>query len=110
MLKTTKTFIMLILAIISLLFPICVQASNVNMNLSNSSQFNSLGNALDTNSLSNVGNTSTYTGSNSTGASVYSQNPLDEGLGLANVLNIILAVIGVLLILLAIAIIIRLKR
>lgn len=78
----------------TLLFPNFVQATNIDMNLS------------PDNSITTV--PQTYT---SSGSLVSSLNSLPEAeLGLTNILSILLIVIGVLLILLSIAILIRLKH
>lgn len=99
--------------------PIFVQATDVNMNLT----ANDISTA--TNDISNTSiteNTVTGQEENDTlapestnysndSATISTLNNLPEaGLGLGNVLNIILIVIGVLLVLLGIAIIIRLKH
>lgn len=95
--------------ILMLLLPSFVQATDVNMNLTNTAN-------LDTTSsgVNPISDTTTLpqTYSSSSGSTVTSTfNSLPEAeLGLTNILSIILIVIGILLILLAIAIIIRLKN
>lgn len=108
---TSKIFnIIYIIVVISfLLLPNFVQATEINMNLTNTANID------NTNSQTNTtSNTTTLpqTYSSSTGSTVTSTlNSLPEAnLGLTNILSIILIVIGVLLILLAIAIILRLRN
>lgn len=115
----------ILLVIILLLAPTLVNASDVNMNLTNtfpanSAQITSQDNSQTSTNTLNSGSTNlsagdmartstseTYTSGSSTISSLSSLPESD--LGLTNILCIILIVIGVLLILLAIAIIIRLK-
>lgn len=115
----------ILLVIILLLAPTLVNASDVNMNLTNtfpanSAQITSQNNSQTSTNTLNSGSTNlsagdmartstpeTYTSGSSTISSLSSLPESD--LGLTNILCIILIVIGVLLILLAIAIIIRLK-
>jgi len=75
--------------------------SSVDMNLATNSQNNAIDNSTSNNST--LSNTSSGTISN--------LSPLPESdLGLSNILNIILIAVGVVLILLGIAIIIKLKK
>lgn len=80
--------------------------SSVDMNLAANSQDNALANnSVSTNSTSNT------TLSNTSAGTVSNLSPLpDSDLGLSNILNIILIAVGVVLILLGLAIIIKLKK
>lgn len=100
MLKTIK--ILIITFIISLLFFNYVYAMDINMNLSTNT---------DNTSSTVANNTSTdYLSSTFNDDYSVSLSSMPEfELGLGNILNIILIVIGILLILLGIAIMIRLK-
>ena len=92
--------ISIFLLIAILIFPTLVQALDVNMNLNNNQV--SLNNTTD--------NPTAEQEYSSSGSVITTLNSLPEAeLGLTNILSIILIVIGILLILLAIAIIIRLK-
>lgn len=112
--------------ILCFLFIATLPVQAINMNLSdntgatntltnNTINDNSVSNTLpDTSDLfntnTNTNNSSTTTSSSNSGASVSYLSSLPEAdLGLNNILNILLIVIGILLILLGIAIIIRLK-
>ncbi len=91
---------------------------------SNSTNSNSPGIEIDlTQNSSNNANTNTSTNSNSANANNFSNTPIysnsissvidsatDSELSMANILNILLLVVGVLLILLGIAIIIKMKK
>lgn len=110
-----------IFMIIFMLFvPVFVQATEVNMNLASNTSVNdtSMQNTATTGQSSTVDQQTTTdtlspTGTNyaSSSSTVSTLNQLPEAsLGLTNVVNIILIVIGVLLILLGIAILIRLKH
>lgn len=111
------TFI--ILVILAVLAPNFVQAMGVNMNLTgNTPTENTTENTTiddDTNTMAEPEETPTTdrlsptTTNNSASVSTLDQLP-EAGLGLNNIINIILIVIGVLLILLGIAILIRLKQ
>jgi len=95
--KLNKIFILMLLVVL-LFLPNFVQAIDVNMNLNNVS--NSIAPTI----------TDTLESYNPSGTVISTLNSLPEAeLGLTNILSIILIVIGILLILLAIAIIIRLK-
>ncbi len=112
--------ITIFMIIFMLFMPVFVQATDVNMNLaSNTSVDNtSIQNTVSTEQPSTENQQTTTdmlspTGTNyaSSSSTVSTLNQLPEaGLGLTNVVNIILIVIGVLLILLGIAILIRLKH
>jgi len=106
----TKLFniISILVIICILLLPNFVQATDIDMNLSNTTNLDA-SNVVDSNTSDT---TTTVPGSySSSGSFVSSLNSLPEAeLGLTNILSIILIVIGVLLILLAIAILIRLKH
>lgn len=114
--KSIKFFpILLILFSLILSFYSVIYASNINMNLAsgNSISGNIFQNANDTLTKENIANDLT--------ANLIEESPIqtsapssvtataEEGLGLSNVLSIILITVGIVLILLAIAIIIRLK-
>lgn len=100
-----------ILLIVFVLFtPVFVNATTVDMNL------NSNGNTYASNTYSHsqtftntVNSNSSNSSTNSATISSLSELP-EAGLGLTNILNIILIVVGTLLILLSIAILIRLKH
>lgn len=100
--------------ILMLLIPFFAQATDVNMNLTaNTTEQNT--STVDTSTTQtqtttdNLSPTSTNYSNNSATISTLNELP-ESGLGLNNVINIILIVIGVLLILLGIAILIRLKH
>lgn len=112
-----KSFQMIIIFLITfiLLIPTFVQATNINMNLTSNTVVD---NTVTGNQSSNLGQQSTTDtlspnqtnhSTNSATVSALSQLP-EASLGLNNIINIILIVIGVLLILLGIAIMIRLKH
>ncbi len=117
---------LIIFVILMVLAPNFVQATRVNMNLTPnttatenpSTQNTSSENTSidDNNTISEPENTAGNTDrlsptTTNNSASVSTLNELPEsGLGLNNIINIILIVIGVLLILLGIAILIRLKQ
>lgn len=105
----------LLLVIIILLAPTFVQALGVNMNLDNNMVANSTSTTNSTTSTTSQTNSTNktntpqyYTTSSSTVGTLESLP--EANLGLSNILSIILIVIGILLILLSIAIIIRLKH
>lgn len=84
-----------------------VCASNIDMNLSNTSDDTVYGSSATANNTSNNG---TQNNSNPTSISVGSSSALSSSdLGTQTVINIILIVIGILLILLGIAILIRMR-
>lgn len=102
MLKSISKILVIFFMVMLILF-IYVKATDINMNLTNSIE-NSVDNNID-NEIDNSFNTMNTQYSNPT---ITSSLPEAE-LGLGNILNILLIVVGVLLILLGIAIIIRLK-
>lgn len=109
--KSLQVFV-IFLIIFMLVMPSFVQATQVNMNLAaeNNSSEDSDAVSEENNSTSDNLSPSTTNYSNNS-STVSSLNQLPEaGLGLTNILNIILIVIGILLILLGIAILIRLKQ
>ncbi len=106
--------IIIFMIILMLLLPVFVQATDVNMNLTSNTSVDNTS-MQDTSAEDQQAPTDTLspTGTNYSGSSstVSTLNQLPEAsLGLTNVVNIILIVIGVLLILLGIAILIRLKH
>ncbi len=110
--------ISLILLIIFMVFALnFVQAMGINMNLTANTSTDNTTIEDDTNTMTDPENSSTTdhlsptTTNSNNSASVSTLNQLPESsLGLNNIINIILIVIGVLLILLGIAILIRLKK
>lgn len=110
--------ISLILLIIFMVFALnFVQAMGINMNLTANTSTDNTTIEDDTNTMTDPENSSTTdhlsptTTNLNNSASVSTLNQLPESsLGLNNIINIILIVIGVLLILLGIAILIRLKK
>ncbi|MCI8481600.1 MAG: hypothetical protein HFJ27_00430 [Clostridia bacterium] len=111
--------IFITLIILTFFMPVFVKATSVNMNLTNNT---TIGNNISTNTVSDDFTNNTEDPSTtdtlapsqtntSTNISSTSLNQLPEAeLGLNNIINIILIVIGILLVLLGIAIIIRLKH
>lgn len=114
MLKSFR-IIGIFLIIFMLCIPVFVQATEVNMNLTSNTSIQNEG-ALEPNSTDETETTSDTLTPNQTNystdhATISTLNDLPEAsLGLNNVINIILIVIGILLVLLGIAIIIRLKH
>lgn len=108
MLKSVKSLsIILVITLVCLaMFTFRVQASDVNMNLSNTAETNTASSNTTTKNTANTNN-AVSAPNNYTNPTI---TTTEEGLGLSNTLNIILIVIGILLVLLAIAIIIRLKK
>lgn len=94
-------FSLILLSFINL-FPAFAE-NDINMNISNSTSSES---SSSSSTAPGINGTSLYT-SNSVRVSNSSSN--DDELGLTNILNIMLIVIGILLVLLAIAILIRLN-
>ena len=97
--------------IIVLMFIVLITGcAKINLDIPNSNSSsnntNTSSNSLNSNSTRN---TTSNTSSNTSSADVSSVLP-ESSLGLTNILNIFLIVIGVLLVLLAIAILIRLKK
>lgn len=104
-------FVIILLITFVLFTPVVVKATNVNMNL------NSNGNTYASNTYNHSQSSNTNTlspntsNSQSNSATISSLSELPEAsLGLSNILNIILIVVGTLLVLLSIAILIRLKH
>lgn len=107
--KSIKFFPILLIAFSLILsFYSVIYASNINMNLASKNSVsenvtNTVNNSLvDENITDDVSQAEVTTPSSVTATT-------EEGLGLSNVLSIILITVGVVLILLAVAIIIRLK-
>lgn len=110
----------IIVSIILLLcsIPVLVQATDVNMNLTSPTNTNAVNETTTVPATTDMAQTPETVTESLTPQSDYSnptttvstQNDTSAELGIGNVLNIILIVIGVLLILLGVAIIIRLKR
>ena len=105
--KSLRIFFIIIIALIVIL-PNFIQATNIDMNLTNNLDSNNITNGINQNltntSNSSTQNTNTFTPSNpqtvlgsSTSGSL--SNLPEANLGLSNILSIILIVIGVLLIL-----------
>lgn len=111
--KLSKIVILFIVTLLCCV-PIFVQATNVDMNLTNpnNSLADNTTNDANTNSSTNPVTESLTPQSNYSNptTTINNQNDASADLGIANILNIILIVIGVLLILLGIAVIIRLKH
>lgn len=108
-------FVTVFLIIFILFIPVFVQATEINMNLTSDTSIQNTVSSQqeETNQPVTTSDTLTPTTTNysTTSSTVSTLNQLPEaGLGLSNVINIILIVIGILLILLGIAIIIRLKH
>lgn len=110
-----KLLIMFILLIFAL--TITVNATDINMNLdNNSTTTNTVDNSVvDNNTINETSNNTSTTTSNVTDTSylspiVTTSSTQNTGLGLNNILNVLLIVIGLLLVFLAIAIILRLKN
>jgi len=104
-------FVSILVIIFALFTPVFVNATNVDMNLN--SNGNTYASGIYNNSYSHNTNTLSPNTSNSqaNSATVSSLSQLPEAsLGLTNILNIILIVVGILLVLLSIAILIRLKH
>lgn len=95
---------------------ISTYSNNVNLNSNNtvfsnvtSNDSNSSNRITDTSNSTKNSNTQTELEASQTQVSNISKNDIDDGLGLTNILNILLIVVGVVLILLSIAILIRLN-
>lgn len=86
-----------------------VSGNSTNTNTNSSSNINASNNTNDNNTNSSYTNTNSSSTNSSPSATVTNSMP-ESDLGLSNILNIFLIVIGVLLILLAVAILIRLKK
>lgn len=112
--------ITIFMIILMLFIPVFVQATEVNMNLTSNTSVDNTATMQNTATADQPSTTDQQTttdtlsptGTNYESSSTVSTlNQLPEaGLGLTNVVNIILIVIGILLILLGIAILIRLKH
>lgn len=102
-------FISILFIIFILLLPSFVLATEVNMNLTNTANLDAANSQATTTSDTTTLPQTYSSSSSSTVTSTLNSLPEAE-LGLTNILSIILIVIGVLLILLAIAILIRLKN
>lgn len=86
-----------------------VSGNSTNTNTNSSSNINANNNTNDNSTNSSYTNTNSSSTNSSPSATVTNSMP-ESDLGLSNILNIFLIVIGVLLILLAVAILIRLKK
>lgn len=86
-----------------------VSGNSTNSNTNSSSNINASNNTNDNSTNSSYTNTNSSSTNSSPSATVTNSMP-ESDLGLSNILNIFLIVIGVLLILLAVAILIRLKK
>lgn len=86
-----------------------VSGNSTNTNTNSSSNINASNNTNDNSTNSSYTNTNSSSTNSSPSATVTNSMP-ESDLGLSNILNIFLIVIGVLLILLAVAILIRLKK
>ena len=102
--KVTK--IMYIVAILALILVSNVCATGINMNMTD----NETANTTSTRQSSTTRQTTVNATNNNSAATVSTvqESNIDDGLGLTNILNILIIVVGVVLILLAIAILIRL--
>ena len=102
--KVTK--IMYIVAILALILVSNVYATGINMNMTD----NETANTTSTRQSSTTRQTTVNATNNNSAATVSTvqESNIDDGLGLTNILNILIIVVGVVLILLAIAILIRL--
>ena len=103
--KNIKTIC--IVAVMLLMLVSSVYATGINMNMTENEIANTTTNIERTNQAStNTRNETTR--DVSTTVSTIQESSVDDGLGLTNILNILIIVVGVVLILLAIAILIRL--
>ena len=102
--KVTK--IICIVAILALILVSNVYATGINMNMTE----NETANTTSTRQSSTTRQTTVNATNNNSAATVSTvqESNIDDGLGLTNILNILIIVVGVVLILLAIAILIRL--
>ena len=115
--KTFKIIIILLIMIFAI-NTITSNAASINMNLEaenavTDENTEEATNSTDTNTISNTTSNTTSTGSDSSSdsANVTKLSSLPESeLGLANIINILLIAVGVILIFLAIAILIRLAH
>ena len=116
MMKKNLKFIVSTLVIITFLFTCTniVWAATPDMNLSSNTVNNTEENTLDTTNevtTATLSNTSSSTIEATESTQIKNLNPVTEsGLGLTNILNILLIAVGVVLILLGIAIIIKIKN
>lgn len=85
-------------------------SGNYNTNTNNSSSNTNTSNTTDDNSTNSSYTNTNSSSTNSTPSAMITNSIPESDLGLSNILNIFLIVIGVLLILLSIAILIRLKK
>lgn len=103
--KLYKSIVLFLVAFFTLFTTSCY-ATDINMNLTGENEQTPSSNTVNTLS----GNTSTNTISDTTTTvGGVTSNHTDEGLTMGHILNILLIVVGVVLILLGIAILIRLK-
>ncbi|MFR0822970.1 MAG: hypothetical protein ACLU84_02135 [Clostridia bacterium] len=101
-------FIALFLVAFFTLFTTSCYATDINMNLTGENEQTPSSNTVNTPSTNTNTSTNTVSDTTTTVGGVTS-NPKDEGLTMGHILNILLIVVGVVLILLGIAILIRLK-
>jgi len=119
----SKLIICLLVSLIFLSYTICYATSDINMNLLNSTNNTNTNTNSNTNSNTNTSNTLTedeedeenyedddeiYTPSANVSSTTYSDD--SDELKIGDIINICLIVVGVLLVLLSIAILIRLKN
>ena len=113
--KTFKIIIILLIMIFAI-NTITSNAASINMNLEaenavTDENTEEATNSTDTNTVSNTTSNTTSSDSSSDSANVTKLSSLPESeLGLANIINILLIAVGVILIFLAIAILIRLAH
>ena len=117
MTKLKKILIATLIFIVTILFGLNLNVKAVDLNLTeNTSNSNTMINTSDEEDYlaSNYANSSSNANTNpistTPSATVKTTSSTESGLGLTNILNIFLISIGILLILLAIAILIRLKN
>lgn len=113
--KTVSSFLLIVLITLS-----CVNAVDLNLteNITSNTSSSNLAEERTNTSYTNTNSTTNYTNNTSINnntittpsATVSTSNFPESGLGLSNILNIFLIVVGIVLILLAIAILIKLKN
>lgn len=104
--KTIQLFSIFLIIFALLMSGFSVYASDINMNLEPNDVDS---NIVDENDIENTDSTQNPTDNNSSVPPSSTGSVANEGLGFSNILSILLLTVGVILILLAIAIIIRLK-
>ncbi len=103
--KLYKSITLFLVAFFTLFTTSCY-ATDINMNLTGGNEQTPSSNTVNT--PSDNTSTNTFSDTTTTVGGVTS-NPTDEGLTMGHILNILLIVVGIVLILLGIAILIRLK-